>query len=420
LAGLGITLLAVGVYSSYTIGQLRSLRALQTRTIDRNRTDSLLLLRIQNALNSLALTMRDMADSDEPYSLTAWQPQFRRIRADLEDALSRENDYSPADRSPAQRRYIADSFRQFWESLDRTFEIAGNGQENEARNLIRMSLQARQAGLSTAVARLLVANNASEESAAVRTTALYAVVERNVYIFLAAMLAVIVLTSLYLVHYNRLLFQRISELSERRSELARQLISMQESTFRSISRELHDDFGQILTAIGVMLQRAGKHSGDLLEVQEIVQMTLEKVRSLSHALHPVVLDEAGLESALDAYLPVFERQHGIEVDYEKAGEFRELTKEVSIHVYRITQEALNNVAKHSQSKRVAVRLQFLPQALILEVQDEGIGFQEKDGRGLGLVSMRERTEMVNGEIEFVGGGSKGALVRLTVPLEDNL
>jgi hypothetical protein len=88
LAGLGITLLAVGVYSSYTIGQLRSLRALQTRTIDRNRTDSLLLLRIQNALNSLALTMRDMADSDEPYSLTAWQPQFRRIRADLEDALS--------------------------------------------------------------------------------------------------------------------------------------------------------------------------------------------------------------------------------------------------------------------------------------------------------------------------------------------
>jgi signal transduction histidine kinase len=419
LAGLGITLLAVGVYSSYTIGQLRSLRALQTRTIDRNRTDSLLLLRIQNALNSLALTMRDMADSSEPYSLTAWQPQFRRIRADLDDALSRENEFSPADRSPAQRRYIADSFRQFWESLDRTFEIAGSGHENQARSLIRMSLQARQASLSTAVARLLVANNASEEAAAARTRALYAVVERNVYIFLAAMLAVIVLTSLYLVHYNRLLFQQISDLSERRSELARQLISMQESTFRSISRELHDDFGQILTAIGAMLQRAGKNSGDLVEVQEIVQTTLEKVRSLSHALHPVVLDEAGLESALDAYLPVFEKQNGIEVGYEKSGEFRGLAKEVSIHVYRIAQEALNNVAKHSHSKRVAVRLRFLPQVLILEVHDEGIGFHEKDARGLGLVSMRERAEMVNGEIEFVTGGT-GALVRLTVPLEDNL
>src|SRR5580693_5279941 len=90
LAGLAITLLAVGVYSGYTIVQLRSLRELQSRTIDRNRTDSLLLLRIQNGLNSIALTMRDMVDSQEPYPLTAWKPQLRRIRVDLDDALSRE------------------------------------------------------------------------------------------------------------------------------------------------------------------------------------------------------------------------------------------------------------------------------------------------------------------------------------------
>src|ERR1700722_12696397 len=97
LAGLLITLLAVGVYSGYTIVQLRSLRQLQSGTIDRNRLDSLLLLRIQNSLNSLALAMRDMLDTGasgdavaQRYPLTAWQPQFRRIRADLEDALARE------------------------------------------------------------------------------------------------------------------------------------------------------------------------------------------------------------------------------------------------------------------------------------------------------------------------------------------
>jgi uncharacterized protein with von Willebrand factor type A (vWA) domain len=127
LAGLAITLLAVGVYSGYTMVQLRSLRELQTRTIDRNRTDSLLLLRIQNGLNSLALTMRDMVDSSEPYPLTAWQPQLRRIRADLEDALSREENFSPIDRPADQRRYMADSFRQFWDALDRTFDLARNG-----------------------------------------------------------------------------------------------------------------------------------------------------------------------------------------------------------------------------------------------------------------------------------------------------
>jgi len=208
----------------------------------------------------------------------------------------------------------------------------------------------------------------------------------------------------------------VAALSERRSELAQQLISMQESTFRSISLELHDDFGQILTAIGAMLQRADRKPGDLFEIREIVQTALEKVRSLSHALHPVVLDEAGLESALDVYLPAFEKQTGIEVRYEKTGEGREVDRELSIHLYRVMQEALNNVARHSNSKCAAVRLRFLPQAIMLEVQDEGIGFQGNQSHGLGLVSMRERAGLVNGTIEFVGGERGGVLVRVTVPL----
>jgi signal transduction histidine kinase len=416
LAGLAITLLAVGVYSGYTIVQLRSLRELQTRTIDRNRADSLLLLRMQNGLNSLALAMRDMVDSQEPYPLTAWQPQFLRIRGDLEDALAHEEQFTLADRTPGQRRYLTDSFRQFWDALDRVFDLTRNGQDDEARTRIRMSLQARQASLSTAVSRLLIANNESEETAAARTQDIYAGVERNVYIFLAAMLVVILLTSLYLVQYNRGLFKQVAALSDRRSELAQQLISMQESTFRSIALELHDDIGQILTAIGVMLQRADRKAGDLLEVREIVQTTLDKVRSLSRALHPMVLDEEGLESAVDAYLPAFEKQTGIVVRYEKTGQGHNLDRELSIHLYRVMQEALNNVARHSHSPSAAVRLSFLPEAVVLEVQDNGIGFRGKPTHGLGMVSMRERAELVNGTIEFNGSESVGTLVRVTVPV----
>lgn len=420
LGGLAITLLAVGIYSRYTILQLRSLRQLQTDTIDRNRTDTLLLLRIQNGLNSLALTMRDMLDSDEPYPLTAWQPQFRRIRTDLEDALAREEKFSGIDPSPDQREYLNNSFRQFWDALDRTFQFARDGQEKEARTRIRMSLQARQEALTTAVSRLLIANNQREQAAEEQSQALYAGVARNLYVFLAAMLVVIVLTSLYVVHSNRQLFQQVATLSERRGELAQQLISMQENTFRSISLELHDDFGQILTAIGAMLQRADRNSGDLLEVREIVQTTLDKVRLLSRALHPVVLDEAGLENALAVYLPAFEKQTGIEVGYEKTGTARELDREVSIHLYRVMQEALNNVARHSNSKSAAVRLRFLPASLVLEVQDQGVGFQKQTAQGLGLVSMRERAGLMNGAIEFSEGENGGALVRVTVPLGEPL
>lgn len=439
LAGLLVTLLAVGVYSGYTMLQLRSLRSLQTGTIDRNRLDSLLLLRIQNSLNSLALAMRDMLDTDvadsERYPLTAWQPQFRRIRIDLEDALAREEKEAAAERDlaerdPGQRRYLADSFRQFWDSLDRVFDIAAAGKADEARIQIRNSLQARQAALSADVARLLVANNASEQAAALRTQELYAGVERNVYVFLAAMLVVVVITSLYLVQYVRRLFRQVAELSEQRGalaeqrrELAQQLITSQESTFRSISRELHDEFGQILTAIGAILQRADRRAiregipptENLLEVRQIVQSTLEKVRSLSQALHPSVLDEAGLESALAAYLPGFEQRTGVSVVYEKTGPDHDLDKEVSIHLYRVIQEALNNVVRHSKSTRAAVRLRFDASALTVEIEDEGVGYPNRASQGLGLVSMRERTDLVNGSIEFLRGKTGGALVRATAP-----
>jgi signal transduction histidine kinase len=82
----------------------------------------------------------------------------------------------------------------------------------------------------------------------------------------------------------------------------------------------------------------------------------------------------------------------------------------------VTQEALNNVAKHSNSKCAAVRMRYLPEAVVLEIEDEGVGFQKNDSHGLGLVSMRERAEMVNGTIEFSGGEGNGVLVRVTVPL----
>jgi signal transduction histidine kinase len=422
LAGLAVTLSAVAVYSAYTVVQLRSLRRLQADTIDRNRADSLLLLRIQNNLNSLALAMRDMLDRSEPYPLIAWKGQLRRIEYDLSDAMAREEKVSRA--TEDQRKYLTGSVTQFWDALDRIFAMAEQGQEEEARTRIRLSLQAREEALSNTIARLLVQNNESEQQAAEQTQHIYARAERNAYLFLAAMLILIAATSLYLVQWNRGMFAQVASLSERRSELARQLISIQENTFRYISRELHDEFGQILTAIGVMLQRAGKRiapmddslRADFEEVREIVQSTLDKVRALSQALHPVVLDDAGLEGALNLYLPGFEKQTGIAVHYEKDGDSRVVDRDVAIHVYRVLQEALNNVARHSKSPQADVRLRFRPEALVLEVEDRGVGFgQSNEGRGMGLTSMRERAELINGKIEFLEQNGGGALVRLTVP-----
>lgn len=420
-AGLAVTLSAVAVYSGYTITQLRGLKLLQETTIERNRKDSLLLLRIQNNLNSLALAMRDIEDGSEGYQLIAWQGQFQRIRGDLNSALRHEQEYAPAGSASTQRSYLVGSVAQFWDAVDRLFTLGRAGKEQEGRRLVRLSLEARQEALSTAVARLLVLNNEAQQEAARRTETIYTRAERNLYLFVSSMLIVILMTSLYLVQHNRRMFQRVAALSNRRSELAQQLITMQESTLRSVSRELHDDFGQVLTAIGVMLTRTGRllpvpALRDLREVQQIVQQTLEKVRSLSRALHPVILEEIGLESAVAQYLPGYGKQTGIHVRYEKDGPKRELDRDVSIHLYRVMQEALSNVAKHAKATEAAVRLRFLDEFTVLEVEDDGIGFPGRNRLGLGLISMRERAELVNGKVEFLAG-RQGALVRVTVPAD---
>jgi signal transduction histidine kinase len=424
LAGLAVTLSAVAVYTAYTAVQMRGLRQLQAETIDRNRADSMLLLRIQNDLNLVNLAMRDMLEGGDPYPLTAWQSQFKRLRVDLEDAVAREAQFWPAAGPAGQRQYLSASTAQFWDALDRIFTLAQTD-EAEARTRIRISLEARQTALTTAVARLLVENNENEKQAAAQTRQIYARGERNVYLFLAAILVVLLANGLYLVQNNRRMFDQVAELSERRSELAQQLITMQENTFRYISRELHDEFGQILTAIGAMLQRAGRRAPaldaplrtDLKEVQEIVQSTLDKVRTLSQALHPAVIEEAGLETALRQHLPVFEKQMGIHIDYESSGGGPVLEQTVAIHMYRVLQEALNNVARHSKSARAAVRLRYSAECVVLEVEDGGVGFDSATRtRGMGLVSMRERAGLVHGRLELLHPDGGGLLVRLTVPL----
>jgi hypothetical protein len=148
--GLIVTLAAVVTYSAYITHQIAGLRALQNNLVERNRKVSLQLLRAQNDLNSLALAMRDMLDNDEPYPLTAWKAQFARIHEDLDDALQSEEHLDAASRTPDQKQYLAASLTQFWDAVDRTFALAQTGPDKEAREQIRLTLQARQQALSSA------------------------------------------------------------------------------------------------------------------------------------------------------------------------------------------------------------------------------------------------------------------------------
>jgi signal transduction histidine kinase len=132
-----------------------------------------------------------------------------------------------------------------------------------------------------------------------------------------------------------------------------------------------------------------------------------------------MLDESGLENTLDWYLPVIERQAGIRISYEKSGAPFPLDGNAAIQLYRVLQEALNNVTRHAGVNEAWVRLRFLPKFLELEVEDHGAGLSNNGSRqGIGLVAMRERAELLGATLEFAKPAQGGTLVRLTVPREN--
>jgi signal transduction histidine kinase len=403
LAGLAVTLLAVILYAAFTIQQIHRVQELQTELVDRNRRDSLQLLRIQGNLHSLGLVVRDLLDQSEPYPLTAWQPQFQRIREDLGDAMRLARP-----RDAAQAQYLENTARQFWTAVDQAF---AEKDPAIARQQFRDSVEARRASIANLVARLLVRNNEAEQQAGEQITAIYTRVERNVYIFLAAMLAILLASGLWLIEMNRRVFARLADLSLQRSELAQRLISTQEDTLRHVSRELHDEFGQILTAIGVMLQRLGKKDEGLLEVQEITQNALNSVRTLSQTLQPVLLQEQGLLPTIAWYLPTVQHQTGMKIHYQPPEPFT-VDAAKSIHIFRILQEAINNIVRHAGVDEAFVRLRATPETLTLEVEDRGRGIAPKQGPSMGLIGMRERAALIDGKIEIGPGPQGGTVVKL--------
>jgi PAS domain S-box-containing protein len=213
---------------------------------------------------------------------------------------------------------------------------------------------------------------------------------------------------------------------------SRQLIEAQEDERRRIARELHDQIGQVLTAIKMNLHtvqqdcnatEAGSHIKDNIEA---VDQALRLVRDLSIDLRPPLLDDLGLVTALRWYVDRYAKRTGLNVDVviELLDENERFSRELETACFRIVQEALTNIVRHAQASRVLVRLAKDEAMLFLSVKDDGVGFNIKSLRKraprvatLGLISMQERAHAAGGDIEIDSAPSQGTEVRLMLPLE---
>lgn len=203
------------------------------------------------------------------------------------------------------------------------------------------------------------------------------------------------------------------------------IINAQEEERRRISRELHDDTAQSLTSL--LLYAKALEQGDappavreaLAELREEVARSLEGVRRLARELRPSALDDLGLVAALEGYTQEFARRTGLVVQFEPAFGGDRLPPQAELVLYRIAQEALTNAAKHARAQRVDLALVREPGAVSLTIRDDGQGFDaarvSSAGRGLGLISMRERAELAGGGLVIASAPRRGTTVVARIP-----
>ncbi len=212
-------------------------------------------------------------------------------------------------------------------------------------------------------------------------------------------------------------------------QLAGQLLRIQDNERRRIARELHDSSGQLLAALAIDLDqvrgspRLNPCEADLLaNGKKVLEELIEDLRTLSHLLHPPLLDDVGLPSALQWYVEEFEKRTGIITGLELAPDLGRLPADSEITIFRIVQEALANVHRHSGSAKAAVRLTRSPGEVRLEIADQGRGipFEERrcfaagGGMGIGLRGMRERVAQLGGTME-IRSSDGGTVVSAILP-----
>ena len=217
--------------------------------------------------------------------------------------------------------------------------------------------------------------------------------------------------------------------TEIRSLTAR-LIHAQEEERTRLARELHDDLSQQIAALSIAASNLRKgiatedaqSQAQTERIQQKLMHLADSVRQLSHSLHPALLEYTGLGAALQSYCAEFSTLTGMEVLFAATGSFEHLPKPAALCLYRVAQEALQNVLKHARVKLARVAIEASAEMVRLTVSDEGAGMDQNDSatpQGLGLVSIQERARLVNGTVRIESRPNQGTTLSVTVPMADS-
>jgi signal transduction histidine kinase len=372
------------------------------------------------------------------YLLDADLERAETYRNALEDARRRMesalesygHEVAPAEagRYTALRAELA----QYWEILTPIFEWSPAERRSSGYAFLRDELFPRRQSMLAIADQIADINEQQLNAGNDEVVGLLLRFQRRLVVSLVAALALgLALAALCMVRILKLEAQvhtRYEEAADARGELkglSARLVEAQETERRAISRELHDEVGQSLSAVLIELRnlsaglatKSKEHLTERVEtIKSLVEGTIRVVRNMALLLRPSMLDDLGLVPAVEWYAREMSRRGEIEVEVHEENVSEELPDPVKLCVYRMVQEALNNASRHAAAKNARVELKQTSDAIRVKITDDGRGFDPRRTRGMGLLGMEERVKRLGGTIQVDSQPGAGTTVHAELPL----
>jgi signal transduction histidine kinase len=422
--GFGGMLLLV-VLAAFEGHRIQSIANRQTAEIHRKHFDeSAKLFGIQIILYRGSSMVREFLLSRDPNRNSTYRKQLERLDADVKRELAALQQLRGPDREAAQLRAYLD---EFIGGLKLPLEWDPRTRSERAIEYIQRDVAPFRSQANKLLAHLRKEMEASLES----NDALLQSSRRATLVRLLLILSLTVLLGLLLARFTIRYSKRLEAESERRfaevKQLSARLIEVQEEERKRLARELHDEIGQTLTALRIEISNAARAAtvptvrARLEQARALAERTVQTVRDISLLLRPSLLDDLGLEPALQWQVQDFSRRTGIHCSFDQSGLDGALPDEYKTCIYRVIQEALNNIQKHANATDVRVVIYHTGTTLRVIVEDNGRGFQvdphgKPVGRsGLGIVGMKERIELLNGSMQVDSEEGRGTTLLISLP-----
>lgn len=390
-----------------------------------------LLAQVRVDLYRIGMDVRDYLLDRSVDSSAELRQQLARTRVEIEANLEMLASRMPIeDREPLDK--LRDEVRDYIEWMDTPIQWPQEEKLARSGNYVRTVLLTRRKAISDLATQVESINNANLQRARNRLEASQAEFQT----WLRRLTAIVLILSVLVAGLSTtwiLRLERKAELGQQRAadaerelrRLSQQLVKAQEDERRALSRELHDQVGQQVTALRVEIANLGRippeerdtFTDHLKEAKSLAEQTMKTVRDLAMGLRPSILDDFGLGPAIEWQAREFARRTGVPANVEIQGSLNGLTESDRTSLFRIVQEALTNITKHASASEIHILLSATEQGVMLRVEDNGKGMDPMDarGRGLGLVGIEERAREMGAGFALNSQPGQGTAIEISIP-----